>query len=845
MTSIKDRNENLKYIKNMLMEPAAFVENTKFDGRPCISFGYKKYAQFENWTVALSKLNNLPVGKNIFNELIVRDNGEVKPYFDIEYYFEQFDYQPEEVLVSIKSGLVAILREEWEYILNPKDILITQCHRQTPKGYKISFHVIISTIAPMVVFKSSNEAGGLANKLREFIIEKFDPSIIDTGVYKKLQNFRLIGHTKEGEDEELKKLPGIDRPDEDFLVTNISPNKKVLECDEQPDSLWKNMMRLKGFSGKSSEEQIHDISNMCKEIHPSCYFERIDSHGFFQYNYSDRSEECFTGNTHEKIGFFAFVKDKQVFMGCHSGRCVDFLNDKDIKKIKVIGRIETHEVEKDVNPVDTNEEFEIDYPLITKCIFDRSFGLARLFKSLYLDPIRLKYTTEKKLYYWDGELWMEDESMFLDSLLVNTLVNILRRYLSSFFDEVQDICVIENNEDTEKSRKLIVETTNNLINKMLDGLSLKQILNFVVPEITDKYFMVNKDIHPYFLACKNGLVDLKTGEVRNFIPEDSITKCLDTKYNPCADSTFFEKFVRDITNGDDHMYDYLRWAIGYSLQGKPNRKIYFILWGERGYNGKSLLLNLISEILNGYCKNMDSSVVLISPKKTAGSHSSELLHLENVRMGILSDLKQDEAINDGQIKQITGATDKISAREIFGKQREFTPVFVPFISTNHKPRINSSDEGLFDRTIIIPFEMSFVENPKTVWEKKSDPDLYDKLKKNKEGVLKWLVDCAIFYNSNLEFPVPQKIIDTKDAYKKEMNIHKLFIDDELVKTDDDCDVISEKDIFEEFKLYCVTNNYTKLGKNDKVKIINEFKKCLEYTDINRRIEFVKIRRKNE
>ena len=83
-----------------------------------------------------------------------------------------------------------------------------------------------------------------------------------------------------------------------------------------------------------------------------------------------------------------------------------------------------------------------------------------------MNPVRLKYTTEKKIYYWDGELWIEDESMFLDSLLVQTVVKILRRYLNSFFDEVQDICVIEpdQNDDIEKSRKQIINSTHFICN---------------------------------------------------------------------------------------------------------------------------------------------------------------------------------------------------------------------------------------------------------------------------------------------------------------------------------------------------------------------------------------------
>ena len=468
MSTAKTKNENLKALKSILKEPVKFFEENKHTGKPCVSQAYKKYGYFENWEIALSKLNDLPATQNVFNELIIRENGEVKPYFDIEYYYEHFDYQQEEVLLCIKNGLVKIFKDEWGYPLNPKDILTAECHRRTPRGYKISFHIIISTTNPMLVFKSNNEASGLANKLREYVMDKFDPSIIDTGVYKKVQNFRLMGHTKEGEDTPLTRMSGVDRNELDFLVTNIDHNnKKVLKSDEQTDSLWKSMMKIKGFSSiKPTEDQLGLVTEMCKIVHPTCYFEKMDDNGFIQYNYSDKSEQCFTGHYHDQIGFYVFIRDKQVYMGCHSGRCVDSVNERDVKKIKVIGKLEIDEPVKEILPVDIHEDFDIDYPLVTTCVFDRSFGIARLFKKMYMNPVRLKYTTEKKIYYWDGELWIEDESMFLDSLLVQTVVKILRRYLNSFFDEVQDICVIEpdQNDDIEKSRKQIINSTHFICN---------------------------------------------------------------------------------------------------------------------------------------------------------------------------------------------------------------------------------------------------------------------------------------------------------------------------------------------------------------------------------------------
>jgi len=187
--------------------------------------------------------------------------------------------------------------------------------------------------------------------------------------------------------------------------------------------------------------------------------------------------------------------------------------------------------------------------------------------------------------------------------------------------------------------------------------------------------------------------------------------------------------------------------------------MFIVLFGPHGFNGKSLLMNTISDILEYYAASMDKSVVLESPKKTAGSHSTEICQLENCRLGILSDTNEDASIDDGQMKQLTGITDKLSVREIFGKQKEFVPVFVPFISTNHPIKINLTDKAMYERLVLIPFVLSFVDCPTKDYERKNDSTLADKFKRNKEGILKWLIEASIYYNDNQNKPIPKCVND--------------------------------------------------------------------------------------
>jgi putative DNA primase/helicase len=59
--------------------------------------------------------------------------------------------------------------------------------------------------------------------------------------------------------------------------------------------------------------------------------------------------------------------------------------------------------------------------------------------------------------------------------------------------------------------------------------------------------------------------------------------------------------------------------------------------------------------------------------------------------------------------------------------------------TNHRPKANPDDFALWQRINLIPFELSFVDNPTEPHERKRDKHIVDRLKKEAPGILAWLV----------------------------------------------------------------------------------------------------------
>ena len=834
------RLNNLRLAKKVCMDPKKF-KKTEYTNKACFSTdNYSKYGCFESWETAINILNNLPQNENNYNELLLPGN-KVKPYLDIEYLKnENPDLHPNDVKIEVMERLINIFKDEFKYKLRKSDIYFSECHRKKKEDYKYSFHVVIST-KPTIVFETTNKASFVAHKLRENF--RYNENIIDVGVYKKVQNFRLVGHCKPGENIPFRQCDNGDENIGETIVSNVDTHSIILEAPEQQDLLVHKLKNKGNYDLENISDENYNliIQKVQNELHETSFLEKIDANGFLQFNYTDRTEPCFIHKNvnvfHEQLGFFVYIYNNLLYAGCHSGNCSKENNKKQIIQI---GKIE--EKEKDYNffeKVDYNNQFNFDPVFVFRCVKDEAYGISNLFEKMYLQPQRIKWVNDKKngtTYFWDGNIWTEDDFSYVSRLLTATVVNLLRKTISSIYEN-EDIITINGEQEENNSVTDDVLLTEKMIVNLNSGRIINNVLKFFQPLTRDTQFLSIKDQHPHFLSCKNGMVNLYTGELRNAVPADNITKTINLEYNQDITNEDFDNFVREITSSiegeREEVYNYLRWLIGYAVQGDPCKKMFIILHGNHGFNGKSLLMNTISNILDYYSSPMDESVVLESGKKTGGSHSTEIVQLEYARLSILSDVSEGASLDDGMVKKLTGITDILSVREIYGKQREFIPKMVPFINSNHPIAMNLTDKALFERLLVIFFELSFVDDPKKPYERKNDQNLNNKFNKNKQGILTWIVECSIYYNKNREMPIPEELIKAKDEYNKLVNPYINFISTKLCECSVEqkeagLDKIPKSVFLGYYKDYCKENNIKYTSRIAE----KEFDKIVTFTKIN-------------
>ena len=67
-----------------------------------------------------------------------------------------------------------------------------------------------------------------------------------------------------------------------------------------------------------------------------------------------------------------------------------------------------------------------------------------------------------------------------------------------------------------------------------------------------------------------------------------------------------------------------------------------------------------------------------------------------------------QRIAEAKLKQLTGG-DRIAARFLYGEHFEFVPQFKLWLATNRYPEVRGTDEGIWRRFRVIPFNVTIPE----------------------------------------------------------------------------------------------------------------------------------------
>lgn len=273
--------------------------------------------------------------------------------------------------------------------------------------------------------------------------------------------------------------------------------------------------------------------------------------------------------------------------------------------------------------------------------------------------------------------------------------------------------------DLEMERLIHYEISTDLSNA-----ARKEIMKFIAVKTQSN--MNDFDKVWYKIACKNGVINLVTGELEQPNKSEINTICVPHDFNPDPPySPRIDQFMKDVTGGDPIKMQFLYQIAGYALLKKNLFEKFFIMKGEGG-TGKSTYTNLIRMMVG---KNNCANVGLAEFDKDYYL-STLLSKLVNI----------DDDVVDGKMLENTGrfksiiSGNVISTRQIYKSVLEFAPYVMVIFNCNRLPRIMDKTSGLYRRMILVELNTK-VENPDPMFlNKVTEPDMEYFLFKAVEGI---------------------------------------------------------------------------------------------------------------
>lgn len=278
------------------------------------------------------------------------------------------------------------------------------------------------------------------------------------------------------------------------------------------------------------------------------------------------------------------------------------------------------------------------------------------------------------------------------------------------------------------------------------------------------------DRDPMRFNCKNGTIDLHTGELKPHDKTDLITRLSPIAYDASAKCDRWETFLRESTGGNIGLIDFLHRATGYTLTGKTIEEVLFLIFGVTA-SGKTTFLETLKFIMGEYATTIDPAMLCKSKYggSTGGNATPELARLDGVRLAGGSEMEQGRELAEAVVKNITGG-ETITARHLYADIFQFVPQFKLWLALNHCPKASADDGAIWRRMLRINFD-------KSVPAEKRDKTLKPYLQnEGAQGVLAWAVQGCIKWQAE-GLGVPACVQESTEAYKAESDPLANFFED--------------------------------------------------------------------
>lgn len=382
-------------------------------------------------------------------------------------------------------------------------------------------------------------------------------------------------------------------------------------------------------------------------------------------------------------------------------------------------------------------------------------GTAERLVQLYGSDIRFCAETKKWLV-WDGRRWSSGDTRKVKRLLKKTI--------REYYRQAADIEDRGNRETAERHARKSESAA--MINAALTCAEYEERATASVNDFDTNLFLLN---------CQNGTLDLRAGQLRAHDRLDLITKLTHVNYRSDATCPRFLGFLHCIMGGTSdaesngraqRLVAYLQKCFGYSLTADASEKAIFCFFGT-GNNGKTTLLEIIRFILTEYSAQILIDSLMVHNSRESNASLADLSDLRGARYVTTSETEEGQRLAVGKLKYLTQGMGSIKACRKYENPIVFTATHKLFVDANFRPGIRSGEKAVWNRLKLIPFTV-------TIPAQEIDKTLLERLKKEAEGILAWMVEgCRLWLRDGLG--APPEVSDASATWQAESDRFPVFL----------------------------------------------------------------------
>lgn len=287
---------------------------------------------------------------------------------------------------------------------------------------------------------------------------------------------------------------------------------------------------------------------------------------------------------------------------------------------------------------------------------------------------------------------------------------------------------------------------------------------------------------------KNGVLDVKTLELKEHSMEYGFKSVLPCKYDPKAECPRFEQFMRDVMLDRADLIAVVQEFLGYAFANAPYKYHKMLLLVGEGENGKSTLVKVIRALAG------DDSVSNLSLKAISKDPQARAL-LEGKIVNVAEENSRDAFSDTEILKNITGGG-KVNIKRLWVQPYDIDVKAKLIALTNEMPKSVDTTHGFFRRMIMIPFDNMFTREAGNL-----DKDIDEKLYAELPGIFNWIMEGYRRLEKQGHFSVSLTANELLEEYRKETDIIHDWFQENCEITDEDV-TVSRDEIYSDFQDWC-------------------------------------------